>query len=145
MNEINLRPKICNICNGKVVYTGNEVIYGVKYGSGYCYYCTNCGAYVGTHRPRPKIALGILADERMRRGKMYCHEIFDSFWKGKKKSGSKRNRLYEWLAYELNIPTKNCHFGYFDLEMLRKSYKIIKHWQKTGIDWQDKSHLLRKE
>ena len=56
-----LRPTECNICGGEVEYIPNKQIYGKSYGSGFCYHCTNCGAYVGTHKPRPKDALGILA------------------------------------------------------------------------------------
>ena len=52
MSDICLYPKTCNICGGEVIYTTNDKIYGKRYGSGYCYLCTNCGAYVGTHRPR---------------------------------------------------------------------------------------------
>jgi hypothetical protein len=77
--KIDLCPTKCNICGGKVVYTSNAEIYGKEYGSGKCYLCQNCRAYVGTHKPRPKEALGVLADGRMRKGKMCCHEIFDSF------------------------------------------------------------------
>lgn len=51
-----LKPKICNICNGKVIFTSNSLIYGREYGSGKMYYCTECGAYVGTHIPRPEEA-----------------------------------------------------------------------------------------
>lgn len=80
---INLAPKKCNLCDGKVIYTTNDTIYGKRYGSGYCYICTNCRAYVGTHGPRPKEALGLLADDRMRKGKTVCHELFDKYWKGK--------------------------------------------------------------
>lgn len=76
---MDLHPKICNICGGKVIYVTNDRIYGKKYGSGYCYLCQNCGAYVGTHKPRPKEALGLLANRFMRETKMKCHEIFDGF------------------------------------------------------------------
>ena len=44
-------PTVCNLCGGKVIYTSNARIYGKEYGSGKCYLCTNCGAYVGTHKP----------------------------------------------------------------------------------------------
>ena len=62
-------PTVCNLCGGKVIYTSNARIYGKEYGSGKCYLCTNCGAYVGTHKPRPREALGLLADAKMRTGK----------------------------------------------------------------------------
>lgn len=118
-------PTVCNLCGGKVIYTSNARIYGKEYGSGKCYLCTSCGAYVGTHKPRPREALGILADEKMRTGKRMCHEIFDSKWKGKPKSGKKRKDLYRWLAEMMGVSIDNCHFGYFDLKQLRQAYKIL--------------------
>ena len=71
-------PTVCNICGGKVSYVSNARVYGSRYGSGWCYLCESCGAYVGTHGPRPREALGILADKRMRRLKMECHELFEN-------------------------------------------------------------------
>ena len=105
---IDTQPKICNICGGKVIYTSNAAIYhGRQYGSGYCYLCLNCRAYVGTHVPRPREAFGLLADEPMRKGKMMC-------------------RAYCWLAGEMGIPVEDCHFGHFDIHQLRKAYLILK-------------------
>lgn len=128
-NKINIYPTKCNLCGGKVIYTENDTIYGKRYGSGYCYLCTKCGAYVGTHKPRPKEALGLLADDRMRKGKMACHEKFDSFWKGKKNARHKRAVLYEKLAEEMGIEVPNCHFGYFTLDELKRAYRIIRGWE----------------
>lgn len=122
---INLYPTKCNLCGGAVIYTSNAKIYGRKYGNGRCYLCTKCGAYVGTHTPRPREALGLLADEQMRKGKIMCHEIFDSKWKGQPQASKKRKKLYGWLAEKLEIPYEDCHFGYFDLDMLRKAYRIL--------------------
>ena len=51
---VDTHPTTCNLCGGQVIYTSNERVYGRKYGSGYCYLCTCCGAYVGTHEPRPR-------------------------------------------------------------------------------------------
>lgn len=122
---INLYPEKCNLCNGKVIFTDNKRIYGKSYGSGKCYICTKCGAYVGTHKPRPREALGLLANEEMRKGKKICHEIFDGFWKGKKNSTQKRKKAYAEMAKILGIPVNECHFGYFDLPMLKKAYKAV--------------------
>ena len=33
--------------------------------------------------------------------------------------------MYHWLAKRLKIPVEECHFGYFDLEMLEKAYVIL--------------------
>ena len=118
---MNLQPTVCNICGGKVEYISNDKIYGRKYGSGYCYHCTKCGAYVGTHKSRPRIAFGILANKEMREMKMACHEAFDALWDTSKK----RKRLYKKLAKRLNIDVADCHFGYLDLDVLNSAYIII--------------------
>lgn len=90
-----------------------------------CYICTGCGAYVGTHVPRPKQALGVLADAEMRKLKVECHDIFDSFWKGKPKSRKKRRDLYSWLSKQMKIDVSQCHFGYFEKEQLNKAREIL--------------------
>lgn len=117
-----LRPTVCNLCGGKVEYIPNKLIYGKSYGSGYCYHCTECDAYVGTHKPRPKEALGILANSEMRDMKKKCHALFDPMWK----TSAQRQTLYVWLAKELGIKIEDCHFGYFDIETLNKAYEILK-------------------
>lgn len=126
---IDLYPTKCNLCGGDVYYISNSKIYGREYGSGKCYYCTNCGAYVGTHKPRPKEALGILGNAKMREMKMKCHELFDRQWKKEKtqaKRQTTRKKAYADLAVKLNISVDECHFGYFDMDMLNKAYGILK-------------------
>ncbi len=125
---INLYLTKCNLCGGEVVYTSNSKIYGREYGSGKCYYCTSCGAYVGTHKPRPKEALGILGNAEMREMKMKCHELFDQQWKNEetsKKRHTARKNAYAGLAARLDIPVEECHFGYFDMDMLDMVYKVL--------------------
>ena len=139
---INLKPNVCNLCSGRVIYTSNADIYGREYGSGKCYLCLNCGAYVGTHKPRPKEALGVLANERMRKGKMLCHEIFDSKWKGKKKASKKRADLYLWLSKKLGISYADCHFGYFDLETLRRAYRILLTIRDVELLYDSKGNIV---
>lgn len=129
---MNIYPKVCNICGGKVEYIENKLIYGKSYGNGYAYRCTSCGAYVGTHKSRPKEALGLLADKEMRDWKMKCHDIFDSLWKGRKRQSAKRNMCYVWLAKQLDIPLSECHFGYFDLETLKHAYEILRLAKQKG-------------
>lgn len=125
---IDLHPSKCNICGGEVVFTSNSEIYGKEYGSGRMYYCTECGAYVGTHIPNPSLALGILANDEMRIMKMRCHELFDEQWKhvraGRKRHLAREN-AYRKLAIVLGIPFEECHFGYFDLCMLHKAYELL--------------------
>ncbi len=135
-------PTTCNLCGGKVIYTSNAQIYGKEYGSGKCYLCTSCGAYVGTHKPRPREALGLLADARMRAGKQMCHAVFDSKWKGKPKAHKKRQDLYRWLAQRMDIPIDDCHFGYFDLTQLRKAYKILLEIKEQELKYDNNGNIV---
>ena len=131
---IDLQPTKCNICNGKVIFASNSIVYGKEYGSGKCYFCTNCGAYVGTHKPRPREALGILANKEMRDMKMQCHELFDSYWKNESSNEerhSTRSNAYCKLAGEIGIPIEECHFGHFNLDMLNKAYAVLQKWEKN--------------
>lgn len=124
---IDTNPIECNLCGGTVIFTSNAAVYhGGEYGSGKCYLCTECGVYVGTHKPYPTEALGLLADAPMRKGKKICHDLFDPKWKkGKNSRRRKRSALYAWLAQKLEIPVDECHIGWFDIETLRRAYKIL--------------------
>ena len=123
---MNLHPTKCNLCGEKVIFTSNARIYGKEYGSGKCYLCTSCWAYVGTHKPRPDEAMGILADAEMRQMKMKCHELFDKRWMAERNRRKARNKEYEALANYLGIPVEECHFGYFDMDMLNKAYDYLR-------------------
>ena len=142
---MDLHPTVCNLCGGPVIYTSNAEIYGREYGSGKCYLCTQCRAYVGTHKPRPREALGILADARMRAGKMACHSLFDSLWKGKGKAGKKRQALYAWLAKQMEIPVGECHFGYFTLEQLKQAYRILEKVSSKEIRYDSCGNIIFEE
>lgn len=119
-------PKKCNLCDGNVRYTSNAEVYGKEYGSGKCYLCEQCGAYVGTHKPRPQEALGLLANEEMRKLKMACHDAFDSLWLNSKDRRGERVKCYEWLSKQMGLPLELTHFGYMNLEQLKQAYKLIK-------------------
>lgn len=143
-SPIPLKPKVCNICGGKVIFVSNSLIYGKEYGSGKCYLCMKCQSFVGTHKPWPNIALGILANKPMREGKKYCHALFDPLWQNqKKKKTLKRNALYKWLTKEMGLPENMGHFGYFDLTQLRQAYRILKKVEgKTPVFSQDNSEVI---
>lgn len=121
---IDVHPTKCNLCGGNVRFTSNVEIYGKEYGSGKCYICDSCRAYIGTHKPRPTEAFGILANPEMRKWKKKCHSIFDQIWNNREQ----RKALYAKMASELNIPVNECHFGYMDMEMLKKAYSILERW-----------------
>lgn len=139
---IDLHPTKCNICGGEVIYTSNADIYGKEYGSGMCYLCTSCGAYVGTHKSRPREALGLLADKQMRTGKMMCHALFDAKWQGKPKSRKKRRDMYIWLSKRMHIPVEECHFGYFDLGQLRQAYRFLVEIEDEPLDYDSRGNIV---
>lgn len=125
---VDLYPKKCNLCGGEVIFTSNRRIYRKEYGSGKCYYCTKCGAYVGTHKSRPTEALGILADAEMRELKQSCHRLFDEFWKHERSSRERheaRRKCYKRLAAMMDMRAADCHFGYFDKSTLLSALWIL--------------------
>lgn len=124
---VELEPSKCNLCGGEVVFVSNSIVYGKEYGSGKCYYCTECGAFVGTHEARPKEAYGVLADKEMRKMREVCHEEFDELWINCPSYCRKiaRTAAYEWLAEKLSIRLGDCHFGYFGKELLYQAYEEL--------------------
>lgn len=103
------------------LYTSNSVIYGKEYGNGRVYKCTGCDAYVGVHTGT-EIPLGRLANKELRQLKSKCHSLFDPAWKEKK---IKRRQAYSILAYKMSIPVNECHFGWFDKDLLNKAINIL--------------------
>lgn len=123
---INEHPQKCNICGGKVVLTDNyKVNKFVLHGSGKSYVCLRCGARVGTHPKQPDRALGILATPKMARERIACHKIFNKLWQKKPHAKKKKSKAYKELSVILGIPMQDCHFAYFDMEMLLKAHEAV--------------------
>lgn len=112
---------VCPYCGSHVILTSNSAIYGREYGNGKCYKCTKCDAYVGVHTGT-RIPLGRLANKELRELKKKCHALFDPMWKSGEKS---RGECYRWLSGKLQIPLRECHFGWFDKEQLLQSLNIL--------------------
>ena len=115
-------PTTCLYCKALVVFTGNEAIYGKKYGNGKCYKCTQCDSYVSVHSGTT-IPMGRLANQELRNLKVQCHALFDPVWKNK--GPVSRTQAYDWLAEILDIPQRECHFGWFDKAMLLHCLSIL--------------------
>lgn len=128
-------PTVCNLCGGKVIRTTNDRIYGKTYGNGKCYLCTDCGAYVGCHDNGN--ALGILSKGNTKQLKMRVHHNFDAVWKSEKIF---RCNAYMQFAKILGIPTKLCHFGYFNEDLLQASLFVMRdaNWFSYVHDMQNK-------
>lgn len=124
VNEI---PKICSVCGGNRVSYGKMETFGIKpYKSGRCYYCLDCGAYVGTHVSDPVAAMGKLATGRERYLRSMCHEEFEKHYA----SIGKKSFAYYMLSKEMGIKKEDCHFGNMDAEQLLKALDIMQNkWE----------------
>ncbi len=131
MKKINYYPipTVCPYCNSPVIFTSNAAIYGKQYGNGMCYKCVNCDSYVGVHTGT-NVPLGILANKELRKLKKECHALFDPIWQNNK--NIKRTDAYKMLAKLLDIPISECHFGWFDKEMLCKAKEILSRINKQN-------------
>ncbi len=116
-------PTKCQLCQGKVIY-GRCEDFGIKpFQSGFCYVCTKCGAYVGTHKHAPQKALGVLGDKDIRSLRALCHKELEKHCQ----SLDGRNLFYYRLGVAMGYknPKEECHFGYMSKEDLTKAYVIM--------------------
>lgn len=116
------KPTICRYCGSPVVYTSNAEIYGKEYGTGKCYLCRNCRAFVGVH-PGTNKPLGTLANEELRRYRQATHYWFDQIWK-KPLRLTTRYKAYAWLSEQLGISKEKTHIGMFEKEECVKTIKL---------------------
>jgi len=130
-------PTICCYCVSPVIFTGNEAIYGRKYGNGMCYKCTSCDSYVSVHSGT-KIPMGRLANQELRDLKVQCHALFDPLWKNK--GPIRRDQAYVWLAEVLGITQCECHFGWFDKPMLLRCLNILQdeNWHEATSEYSER-------
>lgn len=126
-------PTACDYCGAPVIFTSNAVVYGKEYGNGKCYKCTKCNCFVGVH-DGTEIPLGRLANKELRDLKKKCHTLFDAVWKDNKRIN--REQAYGRLANVLGIPASECHFGWFDKDMLLRCLGIMgdRTWY-VGVNW----------
>ena len=77
------------------------------------YVCQECGAsLIANKYGQP---LGTPATKNVRRLRMRAHIAFDQLWK----SGDvTRSSAQRWIANELGIPFRKCHFGYMNRQQL---------------------------
>lgn len=125
MIEFALKPTKCNICGGEVRLVDSDKVYGAPFGSGKLYQCMKCGATVGTHLKEPDIALGILANSKMKKLRQQCHTLFDKLWKPGDPRRMTRKDAYRWLATKMKMTEDECHFALMSTEQLRKALGIL--------------------
>lgn len=111
-------PDVCPYCGQPVQLVSNSAIYGREYGDWpYAYLCKPCNAYVGLH-PNTDLPLGTLADRELRKCRSRSKATFHQLMK---RQGWSRNEAYRWLAAEMNIPRRRCHFGMFDASQCERA------------------------
>lgn len=142
MKEFDPIPTECPECGGKIAY-GRLREFGLReYGSGYCYYCLNCGAYIGTHRKEPKIALGIMTKSRdVKRLRIKCHEEEERHYD----SSRAHNMLRIVLSRQMGIKKEDCHFGQMGADELIEALSIMKEWGDIHFDRDDALQRLRED
>lgn len=126
------KPTICRYCGSPVVYTSNAEIYGKEYGTGKCYLCRNCRAFVGVH-PGTDTPLGTLANEELREWRKEAHFWFDRIWKKPTRITTRYN-AYEYLARKMGLPREETHIGMFEIEQCKKVIEFSKEKiQRSGV------------
>lgn len=112
---------ICSYCGKKAEFMSSEEFYGRDYGVN-MYVCRPCDAYVGTHG-KGKMALGTLANKRLRSLRKTAHSIFDPLWKGRNRKMN-RNKAYQVMQKLMNLPPEKAHIGMMNenqcLELIQK-------------------------
>ena len=126
------KPTICRYCGSPVVYTSNAEIYGKEYGTGKCYLCRNCRAFVGVH-PGTETPLGTLANEELREWRKEAHFWFDRIWKKPTRITTRYN-AYGYLAKKMGLPREETHIGMFEIEQCKKVIEFSKEkMQRNGV------------
>lgn len=126
------KPTICRYCGSPVVYTSNAEIYGKEYGTGKCYLCRNCRAFVGVH-PGTDTPLGTLANAELREWRKEAHFWFDRIWKKPTRITTRYN-AYGYLAKKMGLPREETHIGMFEIEQCKKVIEFSKEkMQRNGV------------
>lgn len=82
-----------------------------------------CGAHAGCH-PSTNTPLGRLANSELRGWKQKAHCAFDPLWKKMHGVPVARKIMYAKLAEKMNITSRECHIGMFDIDMCKKVVEL---------------------
>lgn len=112
---------VCPYCGNPAQFMTSNEFYGQDYGTN-LYVCRPCDARIGTHRGS-KRPLGTLANDRLRKLRMYCHSLIDPFWKYGKYS---RSTVYARMSKAMSLPPSQTHIGMFNEEQCLKLISFFK-------------------
>lgn len=104
----------CQFCGGKA-----DIIAGPN--NSYTYRCPLCGA----RRPCTKEGR-LIKNKHWRsmnqlKAAEQCHEVLDKLYD----NAQERQELYEYLAKELKVPLRYCHFSMLSNANMEKAYNIL--------------------
>lgn len=118
--------KAARLTDGREVYPHRPDLYAKN-----IWKCDGCGGRVGCH-PGSTKPLGTCADIELRQARMRVHARLDPLWqtadahykthkdgtrpKAKALRRQARSRVYEFVAFELDIQGEACHTGLFTLD-----------------------------
>lgn len=128
-------PETCRFCGSDVEIARNSRVYGGReYGDWpWIYVCTGCEAYVGMH-PFTNIPLGTLADQATRDARKRSKPAFERLWLSVGAPFT-RKEAYAALAERLGIAPKECHFGWFDVEMCERARRAsLELWDEALME-----------
>ena len=116
-------PTRCNCCHSSRIdlVENSEIYNGTSYGEWpYAYLCRGCFAYIGLH-PGTDVPLGTLANKPLRQARTRSKKPFERIWREGLMS---RTAAYAWLAYQLDIQPRDCHFGLFDIPRCLEARRV---------------------
>lgn len=121
-------PTSCPFCSRNVELVRNDVIYGKQYGDWpYAYRCQPCDAYVGLH-PHTDLPLGTLADSQTRKARKHKSRFIRLV---KTRFKGNRSAAYAWLATELGLEVRLCHWGLFTAEQCQHALGAIQSLERS--------------
>lgn len=114
-----ITPPSCPYCEqpsrkatGLDIYPHRPDLSGLSF-----YLCSDCDAYVGSHRKTGQ-PLGRLANAELRGWRKKAHVAFDPLWKDDGRFT--RKEAYARLATHMGITTDQCHIAMFDVEQCQQ-------------------------
>lgn len=104
----------CQFCGGKADYI-------IRPDNKYAYSCPLCGARIPCSKSGK-----LFKNKRWRSLKQLdlaeqCHEILDTLYT----NAQEKQELYRYLARELKVPLKYCHFSMLSNDNMKKAKSIL--------------------
>tara|TARA_R100001369_G_scaffold44802_2_gene70942 strand:+ start:992 stop:1480 length:489 start_codon:yes stop_codon:yes gene_type:complete len=122
-----------SLVGGDVIYPHRQDLYSKPF------WLCPCGAYCGCH-PNTENPLGYPAGPQTRKARSALHRVLDPLWKGVEgNKHRRRNSIYSFLSFKLDIPRSETHSGMFSVEQCRSAIEALKGYDPQWRENQPKS------